>query len=70
MQSRKRSLYEACINIAIGFGVALVSQMLIFPLYDIHVPFQTDLAITAWFTVISLVRSYCIRRFMNKGDGK
>jgi hypothetical protein len=65
-QSRKASLIEAAANIAIGFGVALVSQLIIFPLYGVHVPLSTDLAITAWFTLISLVRSYALRRLFNK----
>jgi hypothetical protein len=65
-QSRKASLIEAVVNIAIGFGVALVSQLIIFPLYGVHVPLSTDLAITAWFTLISLVRSYALRRVFNK----
>lgn len=64
-QSRKASLVEAFANIAVGFGVALVSQLIIFPWYGIHVPFTTDLVITCWFTVISLVRSYCLRRVFN-----
>lgn len=64
-QSRRGSLVEAFANIAVGFGVALVSQLIIFPLYDVRVPFSTDLMITVWFTVISLVRSYFLRRFFN-----
>ncbi len=64
-QSRKSSLVEALTNIAVGFGVALVSQLIIFPLYNVHVPFTTDLVITLWFTVISLVRSYFLRRLFN-----
>lgn len=64
-QTRKGSLFEALTNIAVGFGVALISQIIIFPLYDVHVPITTDLAITLWFTLVSLVRSYLLRRFFN-----
>lgn len=67
-QSRTRSLTEALVNIAIGMGVALASQLALFPLYGIHVPLSTDLWLTAWFTVISLVRQYVIRRWFSKGD--
>lgn len=69
-QSRKGSLIEAFANIAVGFGVALVSQIVIFPFYDVHVPLSTDLVITCWFTVISLVRSYLLRRFFNSRRGQ
>jgi hypothetical protein len=67
-QSRGRSLKEALINIAVGMGVALVSQLILFPMYDIHIPFSTDLWLVGWFTLISLVRQYVIRRWFNKGD--
>jgi hypothetical protein len=64
-QSRLESLIESVMNIAIGYGVALASQLLIFPLFDIHVSLTTNLWIGAWFTAISLVRSYVIRRWFN-----
>ena len=64
-QSRLGSLIESLMNIAIGYGVALLSQILIFPLFGIHVPLSTNLWIGAWFTAISLVRSYVIRRWFN-----
>jgi len=65
MQSKLSSFIESCMNILIGYGVALISQIVIFPLFDIHIPFRSNLWIGAWFTVISLVRSYTIRRWFN-----
>lgn len=65
-QTRLGSLVESLTNIAIGYGVALVSQLLIFPLYGIAVSLQTNVAIGAWFTVVSLVRSYLLRRLFNR----
>lgn len=64
-QSRLESLIESIINIAIGYFVALLSQFLIFPLFDIHVSLTDNLLIGAWFTGVSLVRSYVIRRWFN-----
>jgi hypothetical protein len=64
-QTRLASLFESVMNILIGYGVALASQIVIFPLFDIHVPLTTNLWIGAWFTAISLVRSYMIRRWFN-----
>jgi len=64
-QSRAHSFLEACVNIAIGFGVALGAQLVIFPWFGIHIPFEQDLAIGGLFTVVSLVRSYLIRRLFN-----
>jgi hypothetical protein len=64
-QTRLGSLIEACANVLIGFGVALVSQIVVFPLVGIHIPLSTNLEIGLWFTAISIVRSYVIRRWFN-----
>lgn len=64
-QSRTLSAIESVANVVVGYGVALASQLAVFPMFGIHVPFSTNLAIGAWFTVISLVRSYVIRRWFN-----
>lgn len=62
MQTRKGSLVESLTNIALGYSVAICSQLIIFPLFDIHIPLHDNLTIGAWFTVISLARSYMVRR--------
>ena len=64
-QSRVASLAESAMNVLIGYGVALASQLVIFPMFGIHLPLSDNLAIGAWFTLISLVRSYAIRRWFN-----
>ena len=66
MQSKKQSFIESLINILIGYLTALISQILIFPLFDIYVTFQDNLLIGLYFTVISLARSYLVRRYFNK----
>lgn len=65
-QSKLSSLIESLINILIGYVVALLSQLAIFPMVGIHIPLSTNLEIGAWFTLISLVRSYVIRRWFNR----
>ena len=55
MQSKKQSFIEQLI-------VALLSQILIFPLFDIHIDIADNLWIGLWFTVISVVRGYIVRR--------
>ena len=68
MQTRWQSFFESSINVAIGYGVALLSQILVFPLFGIHIPLASNLAIGigAIFTVISIARSYAVRRVFNK----
>lgn len=65
MQTRTQSAIEAVANVLVGYLVALASQLLIFPMFGIHVPLSSNFAIGAWFTVISLVRSYVLRRWFN-----
>ena len=64
-QTRLNSAFEAMVNVAIGYGVAVASQIAIFPLFGVHLPLADNLAIGAFFTVISLARSYAVRRLFN-----
>jgi len=66
MQSKTHSLLESITNIAIGLAINVTAQSFIFPLFDIHIAFHENLTIATLFTVISLCRSYVIRRVYNK----
>ena len=63
MQKRTHSLIESVTNIAIGIGVAFISQIVFFPLVGIKADLGQNLKITAIFTAVSIIRSYCIRRW-------
>lgn len=65
MQTRKQSLIESCVNVFIGYLVALVAQMTVFPLMGIEVSVEQNLTIGLIFTVVSLARSYAVRRAFN-----
>ncbi len=65
MQTKLQSFIESTVNILIGYFTALFSQFLIFPLFNIDIPIQDNLLIGLYFTLISLVRSYLIRRYFN-----
>ena len=66
MQSKRHSFLEAVLNTAIGYFIAIATQMAVFPLFGIHIPFHEDLLIGLIFTVVSLVRSYALRRLFNR----
>ncbi len=66
MQTKYQSLIESITNILIGYLTAILSQVLIFPLFDIYVSLQDNLLIGLYFTIISLLRSYLVRRYFNK----
>jgi hypothetical protein len=60
------SLAESIANIAIGYAVAVASQIVIFPMFGVTMPLADNLAIGAYFTIISLARSYVMRRVFNR----
>ena len=65
-QSRRNSALEAVANVVIGYVVAISAQLAIFPLFGIPTPVAAHLEIGALFTVVSLVRSYALRRLFNR----
>ena len=65
-QSKKFSLIEATTNTAIGFVIALCTQLVIYPVMGIVVSIQENIIITAVFTAVSILRGYIIRRLFNK----
>ena len=65
MQTRRQSMIETAASVAIGYVVAMLSQLAIFPLFGIYATMTDNLLIGAWFTVISIVRGYYVRRFFN-----
>ncbi len=56
------SFAEAAANVAVGVSFALVVQIAIFPMFGITVSVVDNVMIAAIFTVVSLVRSFILRR--------
>ncbi len=65
MQSRRMSMVESLTNIVVGYCLAVGSQYLIFGWMGLDVPMKENMIAGAWLTVLSIVRSYSIRRFFN-----
>ncbi len=61
-QSRLMSLLEAVTNVAVGYLLAVASQLLVFPLFGLEATLRQSLGIGAVFTLVSLVRGYLLRR--------
>lgn len=61
-QSRRHSALESVANVAVGYLVALATQLVVFPALGIQVRLGQNVAIGVIFTGVSLVRSYCLRR--------
>ena len=64
-QTRMHSALEATLNVAVGYIVAVAAQIAIFPWFDVHLPLRDNLLLGAAFTVVSLARSYALRRAFN-----
>ena len=65
MQTRLQSFIEAWVNVAIGFGINFLANMLIFPLFGWSISAADNLLLGLIYTAISIARSYCIRRWFN-----
>ncbi len=61
-QSRAMSFFEAIANVVIGYGVAVLTQILIFPMFGLHASLSQNLKLGAAFTVVSILRSFALRR--------
>lgn len=62
MQSRRMSVVEAVTNVVIGYMVAVLTQLTVFPLFGLEAAFDEHLAIGLVFLGVSLIRSYLLRR--------
>ncbi|MBV8894408.1 MAG: hypothetical protein JO266_20940 [Acidobacteria bacterium] len=64
-QSRIHSLIEALVNVAVGYCVAVAAQIVVFPLFGVQISLRQNIEIGIIMTVISIVRSYTLRRVFN-----
>lgn len=64
-QTRTGSLAEAGANIAVGFSINWCANMVVLPWFGFHVTGSQAFGIGIVFTVISLIRSYVLRRWFN-----
>lgn len=65
MQSKRNSAFEAATNVAIGYLVSVLANVLILPVFGYNVTIGDSFAIGLAFTIVSLVRSYLLRRAFN-----
>ena len=70
MQSRRNSAIEAFVNVAIGYLVSVLANILILPMFGYDVTLADSFAIGVAFTMVSLLRSYAVRRFFNFWEGR
>ena len=65
-QTRLMSLVESVANVIVGYGVAVMTQILIFPIFGLHTTLAQNLKMGAVFTLVSIARSYVLRRLFER----
>ena len=65
-QSRRMSLIEAATNVAVGYVLAVVTQIAVFPWFGIEATLDEHLAIGIAFVGVSLARGYLLRRLFER----
>jgi hypothetical protein len=69
-QTKKQSFTEAITNTFIGFIISLAATFIVFPLFGIQTTVLDNIGITIFYTAISIIRSYVIRRWFNNKKPK
>ena len=59
-------IFESVIDVGSGFILAVLIQLLIFPLFDLHPTIFENIQIALIFTVVSMTRSALWRRFFRR----
>lgn len=65
-QSRRMSAVEAVVSTTVGYIVAVATQMVVFPVFGLAVGVWENLGIGLAFTVVSVARSYLVRRLFER----
>ena len=68
MQSKKQSLIESLTSTAIGIIIGILLNITILPIFGYPVSVVDSLWISIIFTIVSIVRSYIIRRWFNSKE--
>jgi hypothetical protein len=60
------SFAEAMTNVVVGYGIALATQAVLFPLLGLDVRPSEHIDIAGTFTAVSLARSFLLRRLFER----
>ena len=68
MQTKKWSMIESVTSTTIGIIIGIVLNLTILPIFGYPVSLSDSLWISVIFTVVSIIRSYIIRRWFNSKE--
>ena len=61
-QGKKGSLVESIIQVLTGWGVAIITQLIVYPLMGIEVSIVQNINLSLIFIVVGFVKQYYVRR--------
>jgi hypothetical protein len=61
-QTRLMSLVESVTNVCVGFVLAVLTQLIALPWLGAHLSMTENLTLAGLFTIVSIARSYTLRR--------
>ena len=61
-QGKKGSLVESIIQVLSGWGVAIVTQLIVYPLMGIEVSIVQNINLSLIFIVVGFIKQYYVRR--------
>jgi hypothetical protein len=64
-QTRKQSGVEAATNLVVGYLINMGANFVIFPIMGWSITLGQNLTIGVFYAIVSLLRSYGLRRFYN-----
>lgn len=65
-QSRAMSLVEAAANVIVGYVLAVIAQIVVFPLFGLQTALVDHMLIGLAFLGVSLARGYVVRRVFER----
>lgn len=65
-QKKLHSFIEALFNTVFGFGISMVANLIVLPWFGFKVSVHDAFNIGVIFTIISIIRSYVLRRLFNR----
>ena len=68
LQTKRQSLIETLTNVAIGYLISFIANMLVLPLFGYNINLTDGVLISIIFTIISIVRGYVVRRWFNSKE--
>tara|TARA_R100001015_G_C4519545_1_gene88932 strand:+ start:96 stop:332 length:237 start_codon:yes stop_codon:yes gene_type:complete len=66
VQPKLESLFESILNVFVGFIISVIATLIVLPLFGFAVTGGQSIVISAVFTVLSIARSYFLRRLFER----